>query len=208
MDQDGRFTPWLHGSESLSDLHRRANRGDRHSSKLELNRSCNRPVIDRRGRYLNRAQQTWLQRTIHFQVKNSPKSSQGTGEAAGRIVEHLIVRLVRCIKEDVGTVSGPDKLRAPGYVEERRSARWISLALHEQSSNGCRCDTRIVKPTYHGVRRTVGQLLRHVVLFHGADAQSILTGQIKRRHTGDPKQKNQQERHEKHVTLVAQIRKF
>src|SRR5512140_2676799 len=49
MDHDGRFTAWLHGAESLSDLHRRADRGNRQSPELELNRSCNRSVIDCRG---------------------------------------------------------------------------------------------------------------------------------------------------------------
>ena len=83
-------------------------------------------MIDRRGRDLNRAQQAWLQRAIHFQLENLPKSSPGTGEAAQRIVEHLIVRLVRCIKEDIGTVSGSDKLRASGYVKER-GARSMDL---------------------------------------------------------------------------------
>src|SRR4029077_5075611 len=131
MDQDGRFTPWLHGSESLSGLHRCANRGNRHSSKLDLNRSCNRPAVDRRGRYLNRAHQPWLKRATHFPLQNFLKSSPGTGEATQRIVEHLIVSLVRCIKEEIGTVSGSDKLRASGYVEERGLAQWISLALHE-----------------------------------------------------------------------------
>src|SRR2546423_8841804 len=147
MDQDGRFTPWLHGSESLSDLHRSANRGNRHSSKLELNRSCNRPVIDRRGRYLNRTQQTWLQRAIHFQLENLPKSSQGTGGTPERIVKHLIIHLVRCVKDEIGTIRGSDKLRAPGYVKERRPDRGSSLTLYVQSGNRCRCDTRIMEQT-------------------------------------------------------------
>src|SRR5256885_6362758 len=86
MDHDGRFTAWLQGSEGLSNLHRRANRWNRHSSKLKLNRASNWPTIDRRDRYLNRAQQTWLQRTIHFQFKNPTKSSQGIVEAVGRII--------------------------------------------------------------------------------------------------------------------------
>ncbi len=105
-------------------------------------------------------------------------------------------------------VSGPNKLRTPSCVEKRRPAGEISLAFHEQSSKGCRGDTRIVKPTHHDIRRTVGQLLRDVVLFHGADARSILTGQIKRRHAGDPKQKDQHERREKHMPLVAKIHEF
>src|SRR6267143_128168 len=86
MDPDGRFTAWLHGAESLSNLYRRADRGNRHRPELKLNRSCNRPVINRRSRYLNRAQQTWLQRTIHFQFKNPTKSSQSIVEAVGRII--------------------------------------------------------------------------------------------------------------------------
>ena len=86
MDHDGRFTACLHGAESLPDLHRRANRGNRHRPKLKLNRSCDWPAIDRRGRYLNRAQQAWLQRTIYFQLKNPTKSSQGIVEAVGRII--------------------------------------------------------------------------------------------------------------------------
>ena len=86
MDHDGRFTAWLQGSEGLSNLHRRANRWNRHSSKLKLNRASNWPTIDRRGRYLNRAQQSWLERTIHFQLKNAAKSPQGFGEAVGPIV--------------------------------------------------------------------------------------------------------------------------
>ena len=82
------------------------------------------------------------------------------------------------------------------------------MTLVEQSSDHDRCRTRIVEPTHYNIRRTVGQLLRDVVLFHGADARSILTCQIQRRHTGDSKQKNQHERCEKHVTLVAQIHEF
>jgi hypothetical protein len=86
MDHDGRFTACLHGAESLPDLHRRTNRGNRHSPKLKLNRSCDWPAINRHGRYLNRAQQAWLQRTIYFQLKNPTKSSQGIVEAVGRII--------------------------------------------------------------------------------------------------------------------------
>ena len=60
-----------------------------------------------------------------------------------------------------------------------------------------------MKPTHDNIRRTVGELLRDVVLSHGADARSILICQIQRRHAGDSKHKNQHERREKHVTLVA-----
>ena len=208
MDHDGRFSAWLHGAERLSDLHRCTNRWNRHSPKLKLNRSCDRPVIDRRGRYFNGAQQARLQRTIHLHGRDSTKFSQGIVKAARRIIEHLIVRLIGRIEENVGMIGGPDKLRTAGSVEERWPARRIPLTLGKQSGDHPRCGTRIVEPTHHHIRRTVGQLLCTVVFSHGADTRSILTCQIQRRHAGDPKQEDQHERREKHVTLVARTYEF
>jgi hypothetical protein len=60
MDHDRRFTAWLWRTESLSDLHRCANRWNRQGAKLKLNRSRNRTGIDRRGCDLDCAQQAWL----------------------------------------------------------------------------------------------------------------------------------------------------
>ena len=53
---DGRFIAWLHGAESLSNLHRRANCGDRHSPKLKLNRSPPQQQIER---LLSAADNAW-----------------------------------------------------------------------------------------------------------------------------------------------------
>lgn len=65
-----------------------------------------------------------------------------------------------------------------------------------------------MKPTHHHIRRTVGQLLRNAIFFHGADARSILSCQVKRCHAEDSKQKYQHECPEKHVALVALVYEF
>ena len=60
---------------------------------------------------------------------------QWPAEPTGRTIEQSTVGVICCVKQDVGPIWSPNKLRTTRRVKKRRTADRIVLSLHEQSGD-------------------------------------------------------------------------